>query len=431
MSIEIITDNDLCVSCGACSHICPFTNIAMEFNDYRGKWEAQVQDSETCDTCGKVSPCLSVCPNYNIDYVSLADSNENNMLGRIKGVYNGYSKDEGIRFSASSGGFIRELCMSLLEQKRIDGIISITHDHDLEYTPKIITDISLMPNSIYHNINFHNALSLLQEGEGKYIVIGLPCQITSIVLFIRKKKYEYIKKKIYATISLMCGYTFDRKNASAFAHYNKFQMEEITYREKGRYRKTKLRNSKSQELLFDVRNPHNIHEKLRNMMLFDPYLPQPACLYCVDHMCFSADIVVGDAWQKRYGNDNIGTNLIISRTERGEEIISQMNTFHFETGYIHEIIEAQSPTYALSTVGEGMKNIRFKKQYFIPERRRTENSSDVQVYKLQWRDIVKIKMIKKLLRSEKFKTALFLYYLINIKMIVSYFIIKLSKGRKS
>jgi coenzyme F420-reducing hydrogenase beta subunit len=431
MSIKIITDNDLCVSCGACSHICPFNNIVMQFNDYRGKWEAHVQNSVTCHKCSERSSCLSVCPNYNIDYVSLADSNKNNMLGRIKGVYNGFSKDETIRYSASSGGFIRELCMSLLEKQRINGIISITHDHDLEYSPKIVTDINVMPNSIYHNINFQNALSLLKEGAGRYIVIGLPCQITSIVLFMRKKKYEYIREKIYATISLMCGYTFDRKNALAFSHYNKFHLNEITYREKGRYRKTKLKNSKSQELLFDVQNPHNIHEKLCNMMLFDPYLPQPACLYCVDHMCFCADIVVGDAWQKRYGNDDIGTNLIVSRTERGEEIISQMNSFQFETGYIHEIIEAQSPTYALATVGEGMKNIRLKKGSFIPERKRTENASEIQVYKLRWRDIIKIKMIKKLLRSEKFKTALFVYYLINIKMIINYFIIKLGKGRKS
>lgn len=414
LSIKIISDNDLCVSCGACLHICPFNNIQMKFNDYRGKWETQVKNSDACRKCNGKSLCLSVCPSYNVDYVELASSNENNLLGKIRSVCNGHSKNNEIRFSASSGGFIRELCMTLLQKEKIDGIISITHDNGLEYSPKIITDISLMPNSIYHNINFQNAFSLLKESEGKYLLVGLPCQITSFSLLMKKKKYTGLSNKIYAKVSLICGYSFDRKNVKAFAYYNNFDAEEISYREMGRYRKTRLKN-KSDELLFEVFNPKNFRERINNMIFFDQFLPQLGCLYCVDHICYCADIVVGDAWQRRYSNDNIGTNIIICRTEKGEDAISQMESFKFEKGYKEEIIEAQSAAYAQGTIGEAMKRVRLKRHYFIPDRRRTYNLSDIQVYRFKCKHLIKIKVIKNMLRSERFDMAKNLYLFLNFK----------------
>ena len=426
MSIKIITDNDWCVSCGACFHICPFDNIEIQLNDHHGKWEAQVLDVQACNKCSGISLCLSVCPSYNVDYITLAQSDMNHLLGRISNVYNGHSQNKDTRFSASSGGFIRELCKLLLDNKKIDGVITITHDNDLEYSPKIITDIHLMPTSIYHNINFQNAITLLKENKGKFLIIGLPCQITSIALFIKKQKNAHLRSKIYATVSLMCGYTFDRNNALAFAYYNNINLEQITYREKGRYRKTRL-TSKSKELVFDIHNPKNLREKLNNMIFFDRFLAQLACIYCVDHICYAADLVVGDAWQKRYTEDNIGTNLVICRTERGEKLISLMcKTFEFEKGYIQEIIEAQSPDYALGTIGEGIKKIRLKEQYFTPKRIRTNHLKDIHEYKFKFDEIIKIKIVKRLLRSKNFYIARSLYILLNIKLLIRNLLLKTS-----
>ncbi len=56
----------------------------------------------------------------------------------------------------------------------------------------------------------------------------------------------------------------------------------------------------------------------------------------------SADLVVGDAWQKRYKDDNIGTNIIIiSRTKKAEEAIRLISNFSVEKGFINEIEESQ------------------------------------------------------------------------------------------
>ena len=121
ISIRIIEENDLCISCGACIHICPFDNIIMQYIDDRGKYDAVVQDDDTCLKCNGVKNCLAVCPSYNVDYEALALSSQNNFLGKVENVYNGYSKNKATRHTASSGGFIRELGKELLFSKKISG----------------------------------------------------------------------------------------------------------------------------------------------------------------------------------------------------------------------------------------------------------------------------------------------------------------------
>ncbi len=420
-NVSLITDNDLCISCGACTHSCPFSNIRMRLNDSRGKWEATISDLQNCVVCNGVKNCLSVCPSYAVDYMTLADSQESHLLGRIENVYNGYSKDQQRRFHASSGGFIRDVSKSLLEQKEIDGIISIVHKGGLEYFPEILTDISLMPNSIYHNINYENAMNLLKSLHGRYLLIGLPCQITSITLLSLKKHFEFLHQKIYAKIALICGYTFDRNNARAFAWYNNFNMAEITYREQGRYRKTRLSNQKA-SLLFEVRHPDTFGEKVNNMLFFDKFLTQPGCLYCVDHIGYCADLVVGDAWQSRYNQDNIGTNLIISRTQTGENILQKVKDFHFEPGYLQEIVEAQSPNYALGAIGEGMKKVKLQRHQYIPQQKRTEHPEEIVAYKLKIKDFIKLKIIKKLLKAKYFRIARYIYVILESKDLLRFFL---------
>jgi len=409
----------LCISCGACAHICPRHNIEVRFNRYRGKWEPKLFDIIKCQRCNGGETCLSVCPSYNVDYIELAESNSNQLLGKIQNVYTGFSKNHYMRYHSSSGGFIREACLTLLEDCNLDGIIALTHDQGLEYTPKLIKNVGLMPNSIYHNVSFQNALSLLKNIEGKFALIGLPCQITSIELFTRKKKYSYIKDRIRMKISLICGYSFDRKNIQAFAHYNGFDLKEVIYRERGRYRKTRLKNGKD-ELVYEVYKPKNLREKINNSLFFDRFLANPGCLYCVDHIGYCADMVVGDAWLERYADDDIGTNIIVCRTARSEELIARMKSFQFNRGSKDDVIYSQSSLYALGSLGEGMIRMKLSNNYFVPQKKRTDLPSELTIYNLTFKDLVKVKLIKELLRSEKFNLARYLYIILHHGMVLNH-----------
>jgi coenzyme F420 hydrogenase subunit beta len=408
--IRMILASNLCISCGACVHICVHRNIEMEFNRARGKWEACVRKPEVCQSCKGDSICLSVCPSYDVNYMELAGSQENGLLGRIKNVYNGYAKDPSVRFSSSSGGFIRVMSNTLYDRGEIEGAITIMHDGGLEYSPQIVTNFKSMPNSIYHNINYQNAIDLIKRNCGRYLLIGLPCQITGIELFLRKNKDQYLRERIYAKISLICGYTFDRKNILAFAHYYGFPLKEVSYRVGGRFRKTRLTNG-SKTILIDAVHTGSLKDKINNMIGFDQTMVQNACLYCVDHLCYCADLVVGDAWQRRYSKDQLGTNIIISRTELGEEIVSKMNLFHFEKGFKEEIVESQGEKYALGAIGEGIKRVKIKGHYFYPERKRTGQLQDIVTYPFHVKDMFKIKIVKPWLLRERFWMVKIIYLL--------------------
>lgn len=415
-SIKIITDNDYCISCGACTHICPHDTIRMQYDSFRGKWDAIVQDTGKCVSCNGFKNCLAVCPSYNVDYMRLASSHENQLLGKIKSIYNGYSADMSTRLNASSGGFIRELSRTLLEKQTITGIITITHDGGMEYTPKILTDITEMPNSIYHNINFESAIDLLRNNEGKYLLIGLPCQITSILQLVQKKKFSFLKERLEATIALICGYTFDRTNMEAFAFFHERQLDQISYRENGRYRKTRLGTGDS-SILFDTKRPQTLNEDIINRLTFDRLLVQENCLYCVDHIGYCADLVVGDAWLKRYSDDVSGTNLVIVRTDQGQDLIDRMNNFTFEQASINDIVESQHNEYAYGSIAETMKTMEFRHKTFIPSHVRTETQTDIKKYSFSLVERIKIRYLKQIMRNRLFILAKSIYIILNLNKI--------------
>ncbi len=366
ISIKVITDNDLCISCGACSHICPYKIIDMIFNKNQSKWEPFVREESICNNrCNGKELCLSVCPSYNVDYMQIANSHENKMLGKIQNVYTGYATDATIRYSSSSGGFIYPLCQSLIENGTINGIIAMTHDGGMEYTPKIINELEQMPRSVYHNTNFENALNLIKNYDGRFLLIALPCHITSIELFLNKKKNKKLKSKIYAKIALICGYLHDRANVEAFASYHAFDVKEASYRGKGRALRIRLNNDKK-TIEYNTFYPKTLTQAINNRMMFDNFLPQQGCINCVDHLGYCADLVVGDAWLKKYADDKIGTSLLFSRTGLGENIIKSIKGFNFFKSSKQEIMESQGIHCALGASAEGIKDIPLKINAFIP-----------------------------------------------------------------
>ncbi|MFX0132671.1 MAG: Coenzyme F420 hydrogenase/dehydrogenase, beta subunit C-terminal domain [Candidatus Hodarchaeota archaeon] len=426
-NIKIIIDNDLCISCGGCTYACPFKKIVMKYNAQRGKWEAEVKDFKKCTRCYGEKNCLRVCPSYKVDYMKKAYSDKNRLLGNILKVYNGYSKDFETRNRSSSGGFIRELCKTLFKKKEIDGVISISHVKGLDYEPNLIKDVSKMPNSIYHNINFENAFRLLINNTGKFLIIGLPCQLTSISLLSDMKKFLHLKDRIYAKVSLICGYIFDRISAEAFAYYNNIHLSEISYRENGRFRKTRIFDDNKKSLVFNVLQPKSSNEFINNKILSDRFLVQNGCLHCVDHLCYTADLVVGDAWQKRYQEDRIGTNIIIIRTDKGQRIINEIENIYLEEGYIKEIIESQSELYALGALGEAMNRLKISNNYFCPQHLRTTELNNLHIYKFKTKEILKIRVVKKLLRKKRYLLAKNIYLLLHLRMFIIHSLQKLGK----
>lgn len=420
INTQTICDADFCISCGGCTHTCVKNNLRMVYKEDKGKWEPRPLNNEKCIKC--TSTCVSVCPMNQVDYATRYSSYENSFLGLIKEVYTGHSHNPDIRFSSSSGGFIRELSASLLQEKKVDGIIALRHIGGLDYEPSIIHDCNEMPNSIYHNINFSNAIKILKENNGRYAIIGLPCQLISIDLFLSQEKNRGIQERCVLKVSLICGYSFERNNFIALAEWNKISLANITYRNGGKYRSFRITGNDGSIREFPTRPVKNIRSVLVQNIIFDRFHAQNGCLWCVDHLGYCADIVVGDAWLHRYESDTQGTNLIIVRTPKGADTIKTLKNMDLIPGSIEDILESQG-VYAKGEIGEGMKK-QSNLTKFHPVHKRSSDSTSPVEYSFRFKDRFKMKIIKPALRQRHYWLVKICYGLLEWRMFIIYFVEK-------
>jgi hypothetical protein len=207
-----------------------------------------------------------------------------------------------------------------------------------------------------------------------------------------------------------------------FAYFKKKRLYNITYRENGRHRKTRLFSSPDKSVLFHVRAPENMKEKLENTILFDRFLPQTGCLYCVDHLGFLADAAAGDAWLKRHCDDKSGTNIIICRTEKGESLVASIKNYRTEAGSLKDIEESQG-VYAKSKIGHTFIRTNPQNKKFLPMHdivRNVENARELSV-ELSFSDRMKFTLVKKLIRAGRFLTARTVYSLLLWRMFYNYY----------
>ncbi|MGC9366964.1 MAG: Coenzyme F420 hydrogenase/dehydrogenase, beta subunit C-terminal domain [bacterium] len=387
------------------------------------KWIPTIKNPNICQSCNAKFNCLFVCPSFDINYSDIIEpSKHNNHLGPIKHVYVTYSKEKQIRHSSSSGGFIRTLGKKLLENKFIDGILSLKHEKELNYRYSYFDKNMELPNSIYHSLNFEDGLNLLKEIEGKILLIGLPCYITSINLLFKKKKFQHLKNKIKYSIALFCGYSLDRSNVHSFGCYNKMNIKSIRYRTGGRYRKTIISDG-SKTKIFDIIKPRSLSEKINNDILMDHYLVSGGCLHCMDHLGIVADLSVGDAWLPRYNNDYEGRNLVITRNTKGEEAYSCVeSSLVSENATTEDIINSQSELYALAKLAKAINLYSSYRGKYYPNHILNSNKNNIPP--LSWRIKISINLIKQLIRKKKYKQARFLYILINLKKYIIFYVHK-------
>ena len=226
---------DECISCGACMAICPLGNIRLVYNERREKYDARVVAPERCgQNCG-ANNWLRVCPSDEVDFAALGDAEANDALGRLLGVWTGRSARPEEAFRASSAGVVRRLLDELLQAGHIDGAIALTHDAGLDFSPKLLTDVSDLPGSIYHNVNFAPAFSLIEQTDARLAVVALPCHVAGMARYFavpRKRKYQ---RRVALIISLICGCSFSRLGVKAYARSKGVRrIDSVAYRGAGK-----------------------------------------------------------------------------------------------------------------------------------------------------------------------------------------------------
>ena len=328
-----IINTGLCVRCGICIGVCPVDVISKDSDCYPCL-------NGTCIDCGI---CYKVCPGGEVDFKKLHKEVFNkkykieNITGYVESVSLCNAKESRVRNAGSSGGVVTMLLLYLLEKGHIDGAIVVTtDDHNPLISRGVLArtkeEILKAAKSKYIVTPSMEILKQIRSLDGKFAIVGLPCQVHGI----RKlaNVYPELFQKIYIILGLICHYTLEPDSIKSLAHIKKINEDEI---EKFEFRGGEWPGN----FRFTMKDGSN--KNLANLSIpftmnwmfafFSPY----RCYRCFDGINEFADLSFGDFLADAFGKNFVGKRqqtMVFQKSVKGRSVLDNA----VREGYVERYI---------------------------------------------------------------------------------------------
>jgi coenzyme F420 hydrogenase subunit beta len=324
-SLAQIIDNGLCHRCGSCVGICPTKVLGLDSEEY-----PEVHNLNACTDCDL---CVRVCPGDEFSAPSIAkelfkkppepvDTHGSFMEASIS-----YAVDKDIRYHSSSGGLVTGLLLSMLEAGEIDGALVVCSDDKVPWKGKPIIartkdDLISSLKSKYAISPTNVAFQEIIQTEGRYAIVGLPCQIHGF----RKaaKLNKKLNERIVLSIGIFCH--------AAVEHEPMHWMWNNVIKDNQSVKKYIPREGKhpgtpyiekndgsTEPVYFPQKKGYRPSSTEMLNILYRLYTPA-RCMTCYDSTAEFADIAVGDPWMTP-PNESIdfydGYSFTLARTDAG------------------------------------------------------------------------------------------------------------------
>lgn len=314
-NLQGVIDASMCIGCGACVMVDPTLNLELDPK----KLIYQPSHASTAEAA-------AVCPAVQVDFPGLQTrlfpNAEQTAFGVVQSVLLAQSTHHERNVKASSGGLVKELLRHYLDREDVDGALALGHVSGIDFQTRVVTEpdeVDELPGSIYHNLEKSQALRLLQELEGRYVLVAIPCQLEGLYTYIYRHAPE-LADKIHTTIGLLCGWQYSHHALRAIAEFKGIDYEQITevsFRGDGPVGKLRIwtgnrQYSAGRRVDFDYQ------------VAFDRSFNTPRCHTCINHSNFLADIVVGDAWLPSTVSTRTGVSLLICRKPETDQVVRAM-----------------------------------------------------------------------------------------------------------
>lgn len=307
-----IIERNRCCGCHACFNICPKGAIIMEEDECGFK--SPIIDKNKCINCGM---CRKVCPVLN---------KQNKNKHKIES-YAAYNKDISERMSSTSGGLFILLAKEIIKRKGV--VFGAAFDKKFNVIHTYVEDekgLNGFKGSKYTQSTIGDTYSKVKYflEKGRYVLFsGTPCQIEGLKAYLMKD-YEKLYTQDIICHGVPSPLAFRKYLNDKEKEYND-KINNISFRDKD----VSWNNFK-----IKISFKNNVYKKGNTD---DTYLRAFLNNISLRESCYNcsfkkknrnSDITLADCWGIERINkemfDNKGTSLVITNTNKGEELFNSI-----------------------------------------------------------------------------------------------------------
>lgn len=358
--LQQVMQSHLCNRCGSCVGL---SEGRIKFSDKTASYRPEIVapiDESLADTLWEA------CAGKAFDFAAYRKQfypdapHFHTFIGPYRRIGIGHAIDEKIRRNGASGGIVSAVLIWLLKKGKINGAVVLGMSKTEPWLTQAFiatteAEILEAAQSKYIISSNNDILPEIAAFKGKLAYVGLPGQIQSI------RKLQAAHHPAVRNIAYIFGPFYG--NTLHFSSVNSFLK---THGEKDHRQITKLFFRHGEwpgNMRVEMKNGRVIELKKFHANYLIPFHILRNSLYCTDLTNEFTDLSGGDAWAPVYEERGKGFSMVISRSQKGDDILQQMvqeGWLKFDAITEEEAISMHSHGYDFKKRG-GFIRIRFRK----------------------------------------------------------------------
>ena len=309
--MNILEVDKKCTGCAACVDTCAFGALELKQDD--NGFYSPFLKSEKCVDCGK---CIKVCPLINFDAVT-----------GEKECFYGWSTDDNVRATSSSGGAFSVFAQEILSQGGVVFGAEYAEDYkSVRMNSTLNTTLDALKVSKYvqsKSDGIYRQISDELDNGKNVLLVAAPCQIAAARNSVAKNTEKLL------LVDFLCG---GFASPSCFNQYASW----LEKRYKSDIVSINFRDKKIGWSNSGIRVKFKNKKEYFSTSGYDPYyyyfyntsyIKNESCMNCKFKTQRGADITIADFWGFRnlkIDNDDKGISLIVAHTDKGREFVNSI-----------------------------------------------------------------------------------------------------------
>ena len=324
-NVQFVVENSLCHGCGTCEAICPVDAIEMCYEDRRGIYLPEINET-SCNNC---TVCVQACPGFELDLTEKPESqnglSEHPLIGSHDAIYRSFTNDTRRRERASSGGLMTEVVDHLISSGRVGKAIvtRMSQEEPLRaeaYIAKSANELLASQKSKYCPVPLNRILKPLirENSDEKYVFVGLPHHVHGLRLI--QRIFPHMRECISYVISSFTAHVPSQRATEFILFKNGIRPDDvrvIEYRGGGNPGRMRIQTKQGKEYFV----PH-LHWTYSGHAFPLFFYPVREWLY-FDKMSEWADLTMGDNWMKGL-EEQKGASTVIVRSKAAHGIFKEL-----------------------------------------------------------------------------------------------------------